>query len=85
MAAELKEIPVRSWRITEALPSGMSMWFDPAREVPGLRSLPPDQRRTEPYYEGGALDGTSMEGGGVPPEGGDTKTSDRGDHRGLPF
>ena len=34
----LRLVPVRSWRMQEAEPSGMFMWFDPERETPALWS-----------------------------------------------
>ena len=66
----------RMWRITAAEPSGCMMWFDPDREIPMIKSPPPD---SEDFYEGGALfvfEGTLMEEEGVPLEGGDAKTSE---------
>ena len=73
------ELVVRSWRITAADPSGSTMWFDPTREVPCLRSLPSDSDGVDRAYElaqialeQGELDlarGTPKEEGGVPCEG----------------
>ncbi len=66
----------RMWRITTAEPSGAMMWFDPEREIPMIRTPPPD---SEDFYEGGALlafEGTLMEEEGVPLEGGDAKEAD---------
>jgi len=72
------ELVVCSWRIQTADPSGMTMWFDPDREVPRLESLSSDQRRDrDEFYEGGALEGTSMEEEGVPLGGSETRMSDR--------
>ncbi len=36
---------VSEWRIQEGDPSGLTMWFDPSREVPLLGILPLEQRR----------------------------------------
>ena len=82
MVLEQGEIPVRSWRVTEAEPHGLMMWFDPAREIPMLRSTPPisdpgDQLLLE---QGG--DGTLEEEGVVPCEGSDPLTEAHDD---LPF
>ncbi len=66
----------RMWRITAAEPSGCMMWFDPEREIPMIRTPPPN---SEGFYEGGALlgfEGTLMEEEGVPLEGGDARTSE---------
>ncbi len=68
--------PALSWRVTEAEPSGMMMWFDPAREEPGVRvALPPDGEDLDSFYEGGALEGTSEGAEGVPCEGSAAKMS----------
>ncbi len=80
-----RRIVVRSWRITDAEPSGCHMWFDPYREIPMIGCIPPPSSEdSEPYregrWEGGTLDG----GGVVPREGGDTNKSDSGDPE-LPF
>ena len=56
----------------------MMMWFDPDRELPYVGHPSSDQRGREPYYEGGALDGTCGEEEGVPCEGREDKTSARG-------
>ncbi len=70
----MAEITVSSWRITQAQPTGMMMWFDPEREVPLLRTASVLEREELGYYEGGALDGTvsrtegSAEVGGDAPE-----------------
>ena len=81
--AELGARQARMWRITVAEPRGCMMWFDPDREIPMIGSLPSDSEDSEAYYEGGALDevrvpgadGTTVEEGGVPRKGGETKTS----------
>jgi len=68
-----------------AEPSGCMMWFDPERELPYVGSPPPDSEvKTDPHYEGGALEGTSEEEEGVPLEGGDAKETVE-DLDGLPF
>ena len=36
-----KRIPLRSWRVTEATPSGCHVWFDPLRESLRLFELDP--------------------------------------------
>ncbi len=35
---------VSAWRIQEGDPPGLTMWFDPSKEVPLLGILPPEQR-----------------------------------------
>ena len=35
------ELPLRTWRVTDALPSGCMCWFDPATEILKLYRLPP--------------------------------------------
>ena len=36
-------IPIRSWRVVEAQPHGLSMWFDPRTERPRLYALGPSE------------------------------------------
>ncbi len=77
---------VRDWRIARAEPSGSLMWFDPLREAPMLRYLTPDERRmVDPFYEGGALDGTTMGRGVVPCEGSDPSMAKTDLEDDLPF
>ena len=91
------KIPVRSWRIMEAEPHGLMMWFDPRTECPELRHvIPPD---SDGWYEGGALgelvegleleeSGThTEEGGSGPPEGREEREGSTGgiDLSDLPF
>ncbi len=38
---------VRSWRIQDGDPQGLTMWFDPSYEVPMLGVLPPEQREDD--------------------------------------
>ena len=38
-----KSIILRQWRMTEASPSGMTVWFDPARETVELFELEPSK------------------------------------------
>ncbi len=78
MSSSSKPEPARSWRVTGAEPSGCMMWFNPFTEEPFVRQYSPSDQRpsSEPYYEGGALEGTPREGGVVPLEGGATKETD---------
>ena len=76
---------VASWRVQEAEPSGCTMWFDPTREVPMLRDLPPDQR--EPHQDSepfGLTMELSEEREVETPEGGAAKMSET-DGCDLPF
>ena len=34
-------IPIRNWRVVEAEPHGLQLWFDPLRERPSLHLLEP--------------------------------------------
>jgi len=55
---EVKEIPVRTWRISQGLPSGMHMWFDPSTEIVKLFRLPPlDSELAAELYVDDVLDG----------------------------
>ncbi len=47
LAGELAMKIVSSWRIQTGDPSGLTMWFDPACEVPLLGILPPEQREKD--------------------------------------
>ena len=38
-----KRIELRSWRVAEASPSGLFVWFDPARESVELYELDPQR------------------------------------------
>jgi len=68
------EIVVRAWRVTGAEPHGMMMWFDPASEVPSLRSRPHDcEDGSElPLFESGTPEVVE----GVPCEGRETNRSE---------
>ena len=68
---------VCSWRITNADPSGMMMWFDPTCEEPLLRSLPTEQRSMESEDGSESAAGTLGEVGGVPCEGSAAEETDR--------
>ena len=46
------EIPLRSWRVTSALPSGFYVWFDPARESLRLYRIPTSEQRRDPTRAG---------------------------------
>jgi len=85
MASAGEVIVVRSWRITGAEPSGAMMWFDPDREVPCLRSLPPISEDADGFYEGGALGGTLREERCVPLEGSEASTVTEDSNGDLPF
>ena len=37
------ELEVRNWRMTEASPSGLHLWFDPLRETVKLFELDPGE------------------------------------------
>ncbi len=66
-------IPVRSWRIQQADPTGSTMWFEPGREVPLLVSLPCDSEFVDMHT--GEVDGTYGQEEGNTCEGGDAETS----------
>jgi len=82
-----------SWRVTEAQPHGMMMWFDPFTEEPGVRlHLHTDSEDGSPVLGSSEEDGTSRGVEGVPLEGSEARTSDRrpingspGDPGELPF
>ena len=78
-------IVVRSWRITEAEPHGLMMWFDLTREVPllGLHS-PPSSEELEAVLEFDSPDGTLGRERVVPRKGPEDKTSASKDTD-LPF
>jgi len=79
------ELVIRSWRIQEAEPHGLTMWFDPRCEEPALRSAPPPISEESLKFEVELEDvGTKSEEEGVPLEGGDTRTSAQKDSE-LPF
>ena len=40
----MKRLVLRSWRVTEALPSGLFVWFDPEREAVELYELDPQTK-----------------------------------------
>jgi len=59
----MKELVLRSWRVSQAEPSGAHVWFDPTREQLKLFALEPSTEERvanasegDDYYEGGALD-----------------------------
>ena len=39
-----EELVIRNWRVTEALPSGLHVFFDPSRECVKLFRLHPDEQ-----------------------------------------
>ena len=53
---------VRRWRICAAKPFGLTMWFDPAREVPLLRPL--NRSEILDAQEGPAVDDSVQSGYG---------------------
>ena len=68
---------VSNWRIQDADPEGLTMWFDPAYEVPLLGVLPPEQRRDDEVIAYRQVELELSEGREVVPlEGGAVKVSD---------
>ena len=52
-------IPIRQWRVCEASPSGLQLWFDPRVEFPRLYVLgdPLPEERVPAVRESDATDG----------------------------
>jgi len=47
-----KQLLLRSWRVSEALPSGRTVWFDPEREAIRLYELEPElEARVDEHRE----------------------------------
>ena len=68
-------ILLRSWRIMEAEPYGLMMWFDPLRERPELYTLEPGQDSgVDEFREGNE-----------PDESGFPNSSETEPESGLPF
>ncbi len=68
---------VLAWRIQEAQPHGLTMWFDPSCEVPILGITPSDSEVTQDLsLDAEAAAGTMLEEAGGTLEGRETKTSD---------
>jgi len=48
----IEELVIRNWRVSEGIPSGVHVWFDPSCESVRLfRSSPPDSPLLKPEHQ----------------------------------